>query len=141
MDTKNALAALNQETRRFWLVLKPAEDLPGQWVGHCLDLDVVTQGKSLQHAVGMLLEAVTLTLIDDLEQGLDYATRRAPQPFWDDLQRIIRAGKQVPLSEMLSSDGELAWKALALQIHFQFSETREVSEQSFSAPVVEPLCV
>ena len=64
-------------------VFKRADDVPGEWVGHCLDLDVVTQGTSLEHVLSMLGEACFMTVCDDVRSGRDPLDRRAPQSYWD----------------------------------------------------------
>ena len=50
-------------------VVFPAEDLPGQWIAHCLELDIVTQGNSEQHALEMLDDALRLVAYENLRAG------------------------------------------------------------------------
>ena len=45
---------------RFNVFVIPAPDLPDQWVAHCIELDLVTQGNTAAHASAMLLEAIAL---------------------------------------------------------------------------------
>jgi len=54
-----------------------AEDVPGCWVAHCLDFDIMSIGDSPQHALEMVREAVGLALADDLNHGRDPHERRA----------------------------------------------------------------
>lgn len=122
----------------LWVVFKPAEDIAGHWVGHCLSLDVVTSGTSLAHAMGMLVDAVGMTLEEDLDQGRDPHARKAPQNFWDDLSRIIKEGRPVTMGEVLSPRKNEHWKALAQQIMFRLDRSRQVEGQEFSSPVAEP---
>lgn len=75
-----------------WAILEPAEDLPGQWVAHCLDFDVVTYGNSLEHSLKMLLEATAMVICDDLERGADPSERRAPEEYWQRLSHILMEG-------------------------------------------------
>lgn len=83
---------------KFWVLATPAPDLPGKWNAHCLDLDIVTQGESLQHAFQMANEAVLLAVGDDIVNGLDPRGRkRAPQEDWDLLHRVVEAHR--PLSD------------------------------------------
>lgn len=74
---------------RLHVVVEPDPDLPGQWTAHVLDLDVVTQGNSLEHALRMAAEACALVLADDLEAGLDLKRRRAPAHFWGEVGSIL----------------------------------------------------
>jgi predicted RNase H-like HicB family nuclease len=57
-------------------------ELPGTWVAHCLDFDVMSQGISRQHAFHMIGEAIELVIAADLAEGLDPRTR-APAPLED----------------------------------------------------------
>ena len=77
------------------VVLKPATDVPGMWVAHCLDVDVVTTGRTADHALEMIREAVSMVVADDSGEGLDPLSRRAPQEFWDEAKRLRGAGGTV----------------------------------------------
>lgn len=83
-----------------WVFVEPAEDIPGLWVAHCLDFDVISQGESPKSAVDSVTEAVAMTVVDDLENGLDPNDRRAPAEFWDQLAHVLRHGNQVKLTEV-----------------------------------------
>ena len=88
-----------------WNTVFPAEDLPGQWVAHCLDLDVVTQGDSVEHALKMLSEAASMVLSDDIRCGRDPMDRRAPRKYWDQMWKMMRSpacGKVEDLKTALS---------------------------------------
>jgi predicted RNase H-like HicB family nuclease len=86
---------MNTREYNFWFVFKRAGDVPGEWVGHCLDLDVVTQGNSLQHAMQMLSEACSMTVCDDVRSSMDPLDRRAPQACWDSMFNIANHGVPV----------------------------------------------
>jgi hypothetical protein len=45
-------------------------------------------------------EAITMTVMDDLHNGLDPNERRAPAEFWDRLAHVLKYGNQVKLSEV-----------------------------------------
>jgi len=79
-------------------IVLPATDLPGQWVGHCLDLDLVTQGDSLRDAVESICEAVDLVL----ETGDVSRYKRAPQGFWDLFVSVLSEGERVNMDDILS---------------------------------------
>ncbi len=80
----------------LWAVFKPAEGVPGEWTAHCLDIDLVSQGRSLRHAMDMLAEAVLICLLDDIQEGFDLLERpRAPQPCWEELEEILHCGEHV----------------------------------------------
>lgn len=85
-----------------WIVLKPSADLPGQWVAHCLDYDLVSQGNSLHHATDMIIEALILVFEDELQQGRELQERRAPARYWDEMFNVLRqahASTGVPAEE------------------------------------------
>lgn len=44
--------------RSLVFLVERAKDVPGEWVAYALNLDVVTQGRSIPHALHMLSEAV-----------------------------------------------------------------------------------
>jgi predicted RNase H-like HicB family nuclease len=83
-----------------WVVVEPAEDIPGVWVGHCLDFDVISQGNSPQNAIQSVTEAVAMTVIDDVQNGLDPGERRAPSEFWERLAQVLKHGERVKISEL-----------------------------------------
>jgi predicted RNase H-like HicB family nuclease len=75
------------------VLVTQATDIPGQWVAHCLDIDLVTQADSPQHALSMAREAVLLIIDDDLRKGLDPLERAgAPQEQWEAFARVITKG-------------------------------------------------
>lgn len=85
----------NQRRVPCWAIIQPADDIPGVWVGHCLDLDVVTQGDSPEHALRMVHEASAMTLSDDLARGAEPTARRAPHEYWRLLSKILHQGQRV----------------------------------------------
>jgi predicted RNase H-like HicB family nuclease len=100
------------EPRLFtvWIVVRPADDVPGQWVGHCLDIDVVTQGNSAQHAFEMLAEAIAIVAEEDLSTGRDPRDRRrAPGAEWDALFEVVQAARERPKTDV---DAENAFVAV-----------------------------
>src|SRR6188768_3672484 len=81
------------QTRNLWALVYPAQDVPGQWVAHCLDHDIVTAGTSAHHAFEMILEAVVTCAEDDIRAGRDpFARPKAPQEDWEELSRVTRDG-------------------------------------------------
>lgn len=86
----------------FWFVAKPAEDLPGQWVAHCLDLDVVSQGNSLQHAIEMICEAVAMMMADRASGRDKSQTQRAPEEYYDLLFYVLQTGERLNADELLA---------------------------------------
>jgi predicted RNase H-like HicB family nuclease len=76
------------------VLVTPSEQLAGQWVAHCLNLDVVTQGNSIEHAFEMAQEAILMAIADDLAEGLDPMERQpAPQSCWDFFVHVVQRGR------------------------------------------------
>jgi hypothetical protein len=119
-----------------WIVLEPAESIAGVWTSHALEFDLVSQGTSADDALRMAVEAVSIVLRDDLEQGLDPYRRRAPAEYWQQLLEIQEHGAPLEgqaLSERLRESktgcfAVMAWfMPLALRAH--------ASEKSINAPL------
>lgn len=67
------------------VLFERSKDVPGYWEAHCLDLDVVTQGRTLGEAVIAVREAMLMVIEDDLRMNIDPLRRRAPDEFWNDV--------------------------------------------------------
>lgn len=95
-----------ERTYNLHIVIRPAADLPGKWIAHCLDVDVVTYGDSLTHAISMAKEAVEMVFVDDLGAGHEPLERRAPKEFWDEMwKRLMPKTVALPLREVLKRSG------------------------------------
>jgi hypothetical protein len=42
-------------------VVYPAQNIPGDWIAHCLDVDILSQGCSQQNALDLLTTSITLS--------------------------------------------------------------------------------
>lgn len=82
--------------REVSVLILPASDVRGQWVAHCLNWDLVSQGDSPSHAATMITEAVVMAIEEDTKAGLDPADRpSAPQPLWDLFVRTQHGGTRI----------------------------------------------
>jgi predicted RNase H-like HicB family nuclease len=82
--------------REFSVLFKTDPELPGQWVAHCLNWDLVTQGNSLEHATKMIVEAIALTIEEDHAARLDPSQRAsAPEEFWLEFRSILDKGDRL----------------------------------------------
>lgn len=88
-----------------WVVVEPAEEIPGVWVAHCLDFDVISQGNNPKLAIEAVNEAVAMTVVNDLCEGLDPEDRRAPDEYWEQLAHVLKNGKLVKLDEVKEMKG------------------------------------
>jgi predicted RNase H-like HicB family nuclease len=60
-----------------------AEDAPGTWLAHCLELDLVTCGNTAEHAMKMLDEAIELVSARRAQDGeYPFDFRTAPREAW-----------------------------------------------------------
>jgi len=76
------------------VIISPCLDVPRQWYAHCLDLDILTQGNSVPHALEMITEAIALCIADDLENGRDPLDRPpAPLEDWEELSGILAGSR------------------------------------------------
>jgi len=79
---------LRKLQHRLHVLIYPAPDLAGQWVAHCLDLDLVSQGSSATHALEMIAEAVQLSVQWAIEEGRPpLEMRPAPAEEWDRFEK------------------------------------------------------
>lgn len=77
------------------MVVRPSKDVKGEWESHCLDLDVVSQGRDLAHALEMVEEAAQMVLTDDLAANRDPSERCAPTKYWRELWAMLPKSQQV----------------------------------------------
>lgn len=66
----------------FNVYVVPAEDAPGQWVSHCLELDLVSQGDNPKHSVAMMMDAVTMVLEGSQYEYPPFKSTPAPPECW-----------------------------------------------------------
>ena len=68
------------------VVVYPAPDMPGTWIAHGLETDIVTQGDSVDDAVAMMADAVMSLGSYNLKVypgTLPITLRPAPKEVWD----------------------------------------------------------
>lgn len=117
--------------RNFWVLVKPAEDVPGQWVGHCLELDIVSVGTSLTHAIEMTAEAACECIADDLSNDRYPLDRRpAPAEFFSELSRLQRDGVFVQANDLPVDPPAIA----AVQLKIRMMPVQPIErQQTFAA--------
>ncbi len=102
-----------------WVIVRPAEDLDDQWVAHCLDFDIASQGNSIHQAVQMAAEATVLRVSEDLMAGHDPLLRRAPEDHWEALWQTLRSGSPIdPIEVEEKQRAEV--RAVAVSMVFGF---------------------
>ena len=67
----------------------------GEWIAHCLDLDIVSTGATAVAAIDALAEALGLQLAYAQENGnYDHLVRPAPIEAWQKLGEIMKVPHQ-----------------------------------------------
>ncbi|GMV44039.1 MAG: hypothetical protein AMXMBFR64_57550 [Myxococcales bacterium] len=106
-------------TYTFWVHAYRADDLPGVWLAHVLDIDTVTQGSSLRDALEHAVDAATIVVGEDRAASRDLADRKAPEEFWEKLRSLFKEGFFVRSAEQLL-DHQDAIVELATQISITY---------------------
>lgn len=100
------------------IVVAPAEDIAGMWVGHCLNFDVISQGSNPNEAFEAVIEAVAMAVTDDLDAGLDpHGRPSAPPEDWELFVEAMKHGQKVRMSEVEADSRNVV---LATQATFVF---------------------
>lgn len=148
----SSLAVVRKETnmsqKKFdadlWIVVKPAVDVPGTWVSHCLTLDLMSQGNSPEHALEMIFEVTQNVVVEDLLAGRDPASRGAktPDADWAELSRIVQHGTRFELSDKTKpSSSKVRWAVnmkYLLEVH-QVAAKKKASAVQQERLQMEPM--
>ncbi len=121
-----------------WLLVCPSREVPGQWVGHCLELDVVSQGNSLEHALSMVGEACAMVAIDDLSRGEDPLARRAGEEHYETLYRILKSGERIPIEIAQSDTSGKYTYAIPFELVVEAVETAATASHAKKTSAAKP---
>lgn len=122
---------MDSEHRDFnvWVVVSRGDASDAApWVSHVLELDLVTQGDSIGHALAMAHEAADMVFLDDLNRGLDPLARRAPDMYFDEIHEFIAAEPMTPWAsakELPPLDEERIVRAV-FQLRFRFQREAQL---------------
>lgn len=87
--------------REFSILIRRETGLEGQWVAHCLNWDLVSQGDTPEHAARMIAEAILVALVEDTREGLDADDRpAAPRELWKIFERTQQRGKRIAADDV-----------------------------------------
>ncbi len=123
-----------------WVIFRRPAPGVGDWEAHVLDLDVVTYGKTLAHAVEMALEAARMIVVDDLQEGRDPSERRAPDEEWREMYELQEratngAGAKLRTLGDLIKDPETETSAqrvaVNLEVEFEVASEESVATEGF----------
>ena len=103
----------------FSVLVERAEDVPGLWVAHCLDNDVISTGMSPAEAMDMVNRALVDTFLDDLVHRFDFSDRKgAPNACWDKFRHIVKNGQPTEgLPQDAVSIAALVQMVIAYELH------------------------
>ncbi len=76
-------------------------ETPGVWIGHCLEVDVVSQGDGPEHALVMVMEATAITIEYDRREGRYPFRRCAPAEYWPPEQLDLWKQRRKELGRLL----------------------------------------
>lgn len=90
-------------------LIYPAQDVAGdEWIAHCLELDLVTQGTGQNGALEMLAEAIEAVAKENARQGrFPLQFRAAPKEDWDRLrgaEQLCTRMLNLPVARELTDD-------------------------------------
>ncbi len=105
---------------RFWFVFRRDRSDSSIWVGHCIDLDIVSYGPSLHEAFQATCEAVDILVCDDLENGRKPRDRQ-PAPFevQQDFQQKVLLGEPTDMAVAMEHDDAIEWLLAAVNMLFR----------------------
>lgn len=103
-----------------------AEDLPGEWIAHCLTLDIVAQGDSIRTAVRAVAESLMAAVKWDVEEGIDPFEARdcAPGEYWKRLGAYQQRAA-VPLDSTIDESS-----IEAAMVHFRIAIGKPIEDES-----------
>jgi hypothetical protein len=120
-----------------WILIERAADLPGEWVAHCLDFDVVTQGSSMHQAFEMVLDAVRMVVEEDVASGREPMERRAPKECWARLWNAMKHAHKLPAGTPFTRhDRNVAQLLVQLAVHVACDDKRPVVQQDVPLAMV-----
>jgi hypothetical protein len=90
-----------RRTYSVWVLFQRAADVAGLWTAQCLDVGVVTHGRSLEDAIRMAREAITMVIEDELAGGHDPLDRPAPEEDWAALWQVVHASRPADWDHVL----------------------------------------
>lgn len=99
----------------FWVLVRPGAS-SGEWVAHCLDVDIISEGATIWKAVESVREAVAIVMDDEADNGLDLLRQRAPEEDWNTLFRVSCDGDLFLITSDQSDDETANVALLATQM-------------------------
>jgi hypothetical protein len=130
---------MDERIFNVWVIARPSPDVPGQWVAHCLDFDVVSMGDSLDHALRMVHEASVMVALDDLNKDREPLERRAPPEFFGELYGLFERGEKMSYEQL--REAEEAHRIVAYATQFELRFERQAGNLDVVARSMRPVPV
>ena len=115
----------------FSILIQATPDVDEQWIAHCLNWDLVSQGDSPKHAMEMIVEAILIAIEDDRAAGLDPTDRpSAKREYWDRFLSVQQGGTRIAAAD-IESLPESRRTSIAAVLYLSAIDIRSV-ERPFS---------
>lgn len=79
----------------LWFIARQSDDVPGDWEAHCLEFDLLSQGRTPHEALELCLDAAAIHVRESLRDGSDPYATRAPNEFWNLRNSIVEVGEKL----------------------------------------------
>jgi len=101
----------------FQILINLDQEVADLWVGHCLNIDVVSQGATPCAALENTMMATQFLVLDDCANGKDPHSRNiAPKEDWDAFRSIQKAGKTVKTKIILDKGITIQYEATNIDL-------------------------
>lgn len=121
--------------REFSVLIRREVGLEGQWVSHCLNWDLVSQGDSPAHALRMIAEAVIATISGDVADALDPDDRpAAPTELWDSFRAVLQNGTRISAADVDTLAKQLGQTVIAAVMYLQAPRLTDANNALATAP-------
>jgi predicted RNase H-like HicB family nuclease len=93
-----------------------------EWVAYCPAFDVVSQAESPAKAIKMIHQAVSYVIENCLNSNM-VPQCDAPDEVWEKMDRVLKGGKPVPVSQIKSG----GYRAFSVELHWRFELVQKVT--------------
>ena len=116
----------------------PADDVPGQWIAHAIENDVVTVGDDVEHAIHMGIEAAVCVAFEDYSLGIDPRERgkKTPSEVRERAYRLVEEGEPCAFKDLPSHKADIG--ACAFPFVLMMSKVVPAQEQQEERPAPKP---
>jgi hypothetical protein len=86
---------VRRAVHNLWFIVRPSDDIPGDWEAHCLEFDLVAQGQTLGEALELVVESCAIHVRESLRSSCDPYATRAPDECWSFRDSVISNGEKL----------------------------------------------